>query len=132
MSITIHPSGFRISDRPVAVSYAQPDSFQHIDPMMRDEACVASSFGLGGAEGTWVRYWDEASTIAVLEFKDAKSIQPEPVAAPVKEKKEKKKKGESLPHSTTRLNLPLQRLLFQKCQLLQRRRLCQFQINRSR
>lgn len=96
MSSTIHPSGFRISDRPVAVSFAHPDSFQNIDPMLRDEASIASSFGLGGAEGAWVRYWDEASTIAVLEFKDAKSIQPEPVAS-VKEKKEKKKKEAVVP-----------------------------------
>jgi RNA-binding protein 5/10 len=24
---------------------------------------------LGGVEGQWVRYWDESSTVAVLEFK---------------------------------------------------------------
>ena len=39
----------------------------------------------------WVRYWDESSTCAVLEFKVEEPV----VATPVqKEKKEKKKKGE--------------------------------------
>lgn len=35
-----------------------------------------------------VRYWDETSTAAVLEFEVEEPVQP---AAPVKEKKEKKK-----------------------------------------
>ncbi|KAJ7581017.1 hypothetical protein C8J56DRAFT_254538 [Mycena floridula] len=92
MSPQIHPSGFRISDRPVAASFAHPDSFQPIaDVMLRDEASIYSSLALGGVEGTWVRYWDEASTIAVLEFKDVKSIQPVP-PPPVREEKKKKKK----------------------------------------
>ena len=41
----------------------------------------------------WVRYWDEASTAAVLEFKVEESVKPTTVAPVVKEKKEKKKKG---------------------------------------
>ncbi|KAF9264920.1 hypothetical protein L218DRAFT_972483 [Marasmius fiardii PR-910] len=93
MSPQIHPSGLRISDRPVAVSYANPDSFQPIaEIMLRDESCLTSSVALGGVDGTWVRYWDESSTVAVLEFQVAQPAQP---AASVKEKKERKKKVEA-------------------------------------
>lgn len=90
MSPTIHPSGFRISDRPVAASFAHPYSFQPVtDFLSRDDACLASSTSLGGAAGSWVRYWDESSTVALLEFKVE---EPAPVI-PVKDKKEKKKKS---------------------------------------
>jgi|ERR1700722_18882998 len=89
MSPQIHPSGFRISDRPVAASFAHPYSFQPAaDLMLRDEACIASSVGLGGGEGTWVRYWDETSTIAMLQFEVEEPVVP---VQPVKEKKEKRK-----------------------------------------
>ncbi|KAG7452731.1 uncharacterized protein BT62DRAFT_24136 [Guyanagaster necrorhizus] len=89
MSPQIHPSGFRISDRPVAASFAHPDSFQPIDNvMLRDDACIPSSLVLGGIEGTWVRYWDDSSTLAMLEFQVA---QPVPAVQTVKERKEKKK-----------------------------------------
>ncbi len=89
MSPQIHPSGFRISDRPVAASFAHPDSFQPIDNvMLRDDACIPSSLVLGGVEGTWVRYWDDSSTLAMLEFQVA---QPAPTVQTVKERKEKKK-----------------------------------------
>jgi RNA-binding protein 5/10 len=47
-----------------------------------------SSLSLGGVEDTWVRYWDEAATAAVLEFEVEAAIQ---TSAPVKEKKERKK-----------------------------------------
>ncbi|RDB23995.1 RNA-binding protein 5-A [Hypsizygus marmoreus] len=93
MSPTIHPSGFRISDRPVAASFAHPYSFQPVtDFLSRDDACLTSSMSLGGVEGQWVRYWDENSTVAVLEFKVEEPIQPAP---PVKEKREKKKKTDA-------------------------------------
>lgn len=49
-----------------------------------------STASLGGVEGTWMRYWDEASTAAVLEFKVEEPVV-QPVVAPVKEKKDKKK-----------------------------------------
>ncbi|GLB35284.1 putative glycine rich nucleic binding domain containing protein [Lyophyllum shimeji] len=92
MSPTIHPSGFRISDRPVAASFAHPYSFQPVtDFLSRDDACLKSSMSLGGVEGQWVRYWDENSTVAVLEFKVEEPLQSK---QPVKEKKEKKKKTE--------------------------------------
>jgi len=58
--------------------------------MLRDEAAIASSLALGGVEGTWVRYWDETSTVAVLEFKVAEPVQSQQVVL-TKEKKEKKK-----------------------------------------
>jgi RNA-binding protein 5/10 len=94
MSPQIHPSGFRISDRPVAASFAHPYSFQPAaDLMLRDEACLASSVGLGGGEGTWVRYWDETTTIAMLEFEVEEPVAP---VVPVKDKKEKRKaKGQN-------------------------------------
>lgn len=93
MSPQIHPSGFRISDRPVAGSFAHPYSFQSVsDYMLRDEAAITSSVTLGGAEGAWVRYWDESSTVAVLEFEVEMPVASQETA-PSKEKKEKKKKG---------------------------------------
>ncbi|THU99378.1 hypothetical protein K435DRAFT_963448 [Dendrothele bispora CBS 962.96] len=92
MSPQIHPNGFRISDRPVAASFAHPDSFQPIQEiMLRDEACLTSSLALGGVEGTWVRYWDESSTVAVIEFQVAQPTQ-QAASSTGKEKKDKKKK----------------------------------------
>ncbi|KAI0317768.1 hypothetical protein OF83DRAFT_1163779 [Amylostereum chailletii] len=91
MSPQIHPNGFRISDKPVAASFAHPYSFQPLaNPMLRDEACISSSMALGGVEGTWVRYWDEASTAAILEFK-VEEPTPQQQAAPGKEKKKRPK-----------------------------------------
>ncbi|KAL1947461.1 hypothetical protein VTO73DRAFT_14422 [Trametes versicolor] len=93
MSPQLHPNGFRISDRPVAASFAHPYSFQPIpEHALRDEACLLSTPSLGGTEGVWLRYWDEASTAMILEFKveePAKATETVPAA---KEKKEKKKK----------------------------------------
>lgn len=56
--------------------------------MLRDDACIPSSSSLGGGEGSWVRYWDETSTIAMLEFEVEEPVQP---TVPVKDKKEKRK-----------------------------------------
>ncbi|KAF7338512.1 hypothetical protein MVEN_02077300 [Mycena venus] len=65
--------------------------FQPIaDLMIRDEACIPSSVNLGGEEGTLVRYWDEGSTIAQLEFSVEQPVQQQE-AAQAKEKREKKK-----------------------------------------
>ncbi|KAI9433949.1 hypothetical protein H4582DRAFT_1983514 [Lactarius indigo] len=96
MSPQIHPNGFRISDRPVATSFAHPYSFQPIsDPILRDEACLPSSMTLGGVEDQWVKYWDEGATIAKLEYEvEIPTQQP----APTKEKEKKKKKGPVLSH----------------------------------
>ncbi|KAI0730383.1 hypothetical protein C8Q72DRAFT_824121 [Fomitopsis betulina] len=96
MSPQIHPNGFRISDRPVAASFAHPESFQPIsDFALRDEACMMSSMALGGVEEQWVRYWDEGSTVVVLEFEVAEPVQQASVA-PMKDKKERRRaKGDS-------------------------------------
>ncbi|KAF7304755.1 RhoA GTPase effector DIA/Diaphanous [Mycena kentingensis (nom. inval.)] len=93
MSPQIHPAGFRVSDRPVAVSFGHPYSFQPIeDLMIRDEACIPGSMNLGGEEGSLVRYWDENTMISHLEFEVEESAQPAGnSAAPSKERKEKKK-----------------------------------------
>ncbi|KAJ3990048.1 hypothetical protein F5890DRAFT_1561312 [Lentinula detonsa] len=95
MSPQIHPAGFRISDRPAAASFAHPDSFQPIQEiMLRDEACLTSSLALGGVEGTYVRYWDESSMVAVLEFQVA--MPQSSTVTSGKDKKEKKKKDPAL------------------------------------
>ena len=92
MSTQLHPSGFRISDRPVAASFAHPYSFQPVtDFLQRDEACLMSTIALGGVEGQWIRYWDESSTVAVLEFKVEETAVSASAALHTKEKKEKKK-----------------------------------------
>lgn len=111
MSPQIHPAGFRISDRPVAASFAHPDSFQPIQEiMLRDEACLTSSLALGGVEGTWVRYWDETSNVAVLEFQVA--MPPPPTVQSGKDKKEKKKKGKSRAPLRSSSNNAVQNLLY--------------------
>uniref|UniRef100_A0A8H8CMT6 G-patch domain-containing protein n=1 Tax=Psilocybe cubensis TaxID=181762 RepID=A0A8H8CMT6_PSICU len=97
MSAQLHPSGFRISDRPVAASFAHPYSFQPVtDFLQRDEACLTSTNSLGGMEGTWVRYWDESSTVAVLEFKVE---EPPQQPSQSKDKKEKKKSKVDTDHA---------------------------------
>ena len=91
MSPQIHPNGFRISERPVAASFAHPESFQPLpEYSIRDDACIASSPSLGGVEDIWVRYWDEGSTIAMLEFKVEEPVQ-QTTEQPTKEKKKKTK-----------------------------------------
>jgi len=97
MSPQVHPNGFRISDRPVAASFAHPYSFQPAtDLITRDEACLSSSLSLGGVEGTWVRYWDESATVAVLEFEVDEVVQSAPAGSKDKDKdREKKKKLKS-------------------------------------
>ncbi|EIW85284.1 hypothetical protein CONPUDRAFT_118030 [Coniophora puteana RWD-64-598 SS2] len=97
MSATIHPQGFRISDKPVAASFAHPYSFQPVtDYMLRDDTSITSSMSLGGVENTFVKYWDETATVAVLEFKvDEPVSKDSQQATSTKEKKEKKKKDDS-------------------------------------
>ncbi|KIM65095.1 hypothetical protein SCLCIDRAFT_561728 [Scleroderma citrinum Foug A] len=91
MSSAIHPSGFRISDKPVAASFAHPYSFQPVsDVMLRDETAIPSSLNLGGVEDTFVKYWDESASVAVLEFKVEEPAQTLP-SAPAKEKRKKAK-----------------------------------------
>ncbi|EJD02080.1 uncharacterized protein FOMMEDRAFT_168630 [Fomitiporia mediterranea MF3/22] len=92
MSPQLHPNGFRISDRPVAASFAHPYSFQCIEHIMhRDENCIASSLNLGGVEGSWAKYWDESASLASMDFK-VEEPQSQQQTAAGKEKKDKEKK----------------------------------------
>ena len=96
MAPQIHPNGFRISDRPVAASFAHPYSFQPIpDYSLKDDSCIPSSMALGGLEDAYVKYWDEGSMIVVIEFEVEQSTKPGQELAN-KERKEKKKKGQPL------------------------------------
>ncbi|KAF8655855.1 hypothetical protein AX16_002938 [Volvariella volvacea WC 439] len=102
LSPQIHPSGFRISDKPVAASFAHPYSFQPVsDFLSRDDACLKSSLSLGGVEDTWVRYWDETSTVAVLEFKVD-----EPTSATSTHKEKEKKKKHKTEHEALERQAP--------------------------
>ncbi|KAH8108485.1 hypothetical protein DFH11DRAFT_1633133 [Phellopilus nigrolimitatus] len=97
MSPQLHPNGFRISDRPVAASFAHPYSFQPLaDNVYQDDSCAPSSLNLGGMEGTWVKYWDEGSSLAVMDFRVEESGY-ERQATTVKEKKDKDKKKAKSP-----------------------------------
>jgi hypothetical protein len=129
MSPQIHPSGFRISDTPVAGSFANPDSFQQVqDVMLRDEACIQSSLSLGGAEGSWVRYWDDSSTVAVLEFAVAAPVR----SSSAKDKKDKKKKGHIGAHrSKLFINTIFQKLRLYDPSKHQRPQSCSFLTNLS-
>lgn len=94
MSPQIHPSGFRISDKPVAASFAHPYSFQPVaDYMLRDDTAIPSSLNLGGVENTFVKYWDESATVALLEFKVEEPTPSQAQAAAATKEKEKKKKA---------------------------------------
>lgn len=46
---------------------------------------------LGGVHDSWVRYWDENSTVAVLEFKVEEPAQTTQLTEKKKEKKKKSK-----------------------------------------
>ncbi|KAI0702329.1 hypothetical protein BC835DRAFT_1321578 [Cytidiella melzeri] len=108
MSVQLHPSGFRISERPVAASFAHPYSFQPLpDYSLRDDACIPSSMSLGGIEGATVRYWDEGSTVAILEFKVEEPVQPTESAPALKEKKKKQKVDESVKKPAEASTLPV-------------------------
>lgn len=58
--------------------------------MLRDETAIPSSLNLGGVEDTFVKYWDESASVAVLEFKVEEPAQTLP-SAPAKEKRKKAK-----------------------------------------
>lgn len=96
MSPQLHPEGFRISDRPVAASFAHPYSWQKVpDNVIKDEACIDSTVAIGGVDGDWARYWDESSTVAVLEFEVEQPTPAKPQIGPVKQEKKQKKAGPS-------------------------------------
>lgn len=90
MSPQIHPSGFRISMRPVSASFAHPYSFQLAPPnAIQDEYCINASAAVGGSEGQWAKYWDENALVEQMAFEVE-----EPVAEKGKEKAKKKKGGD--------------------------------------
>lgn len=89
MSSSLHPNGFRISDKPVAASFAHPYSFQPLQDGVPDDSCLPSSLSLGGIEDAWVKYWDENSTVGVMEFKVEEPVEVQVDSA--KGKREKKK-----------------------------------------
>jgi len=90
MSPQLHPSGFRIADRPIAASFAHPYSFQPLgENMLRDDASISSSMAMGGVEGTWSRYWDDSAAVDELRFEVEA---PAPSATADKDLKPKKKK----------------------------------------
>lgn len=62
--------------------------------MLRDETAIPSSLNLGGVENTFVKYWDESATVAVLEFKvdESAATQPSEVTTGAAKEKEKRKK----------------------------------------
>ena len=104
MSPRLHPNGFRISDQPVATSFAHPYSFQPIqDYSFKDDNAISSSLNLGGVEQTWVKYWDEASMLSVLEFDFAEPIHQEPETKE-KEKKEKRRAKGTFIYSAPNVN----------------------------
>ncbi|KZV80735.1 hypothetical protein EXIGLDRAFT_845302 [Exidia glandulosa HHB12029] len=95
MSQQLHPEGFKISDRPVAASFAHPYSWQKVpDNVIKDEACVESTVALGGVDGEWARYWDDSSTLSILEFDVQLPGPSKPQIGPVKEQKPKKKEAQ--------------------------------------
>lgn len=62
--------------------------------MNKDDSCISSSLNLGGVEDTFVKYWDEAATVAVMEFKvDPVMYQQDTSTSGPKKEKEKKKKS---------------------------------------
>lgn len=60
--------------------------------MTKDDAALVSSLALGGMEDTWVRYWDETSMVAVLEFEVAAPL-PVPEAQTKEKERKKRSKG---------------------------------------
>ncbi|KAG9053337.1 hypothetical protein FS842_008332 [Serendipita sp. 407] len=69
MSRELHPEGFRISNRPVATSFASPSSFQPLAPhSLRDGACIMGSTAMGGVEGVFAKYWDDNTTVVEMAF----------------------------------------------------------------
>ena len=91
MSARLHPSGFRISDRPVAASFAHPYSFQLVtDHSIKDEATIPAFRMLSEQSEAWMRYWDESTTVAVLEL-DVEGSPAALIGSASKVKKEKKK-----------------------------------------
>jgi RNA-binding protein 5/10 len=91
MSPELHPEGFRILNKPVATSFANPGSFQPLAPhSLRDEACIMGSLAMGGTEGVFAKYWDETTTILEMTF-DVSQLSKQKESAAQGDKKKKRK-----------------------------------------
>ncbi|KAF8321821.1 hypothetical protein DL93DRAFT_2072756 [Clavulina sp. PMI_390] len=89
MSPTLFPNGFRISDIPVAASFAHPHSFRLTpDDVPRDDSCVNASEALGGRDSGFARYWDENVVISELVCE----VEEDKPAPKVKDKRKEKMK----------------------------------------
>ena len=92
MSPTLFPSGFRISDRPVAASFAHPHSFTMLGPGgYHDENSVDASSSIGGHEGGVAKYWDDNACVSELTFKVEEPATQQQSKKPKEKKKEKPK-----------------------------------------
>jgi RNA-binding protein 5/10 len=92
MSRELHPEGFRISDRPIASSFANKAAFTTLSPHeLRDEACVFGSQAVGGTPGVFAKYWDDST---IVNEKTFQYEEPNKKETTVKEKKKKKKERE--------------------------------------
>ena len=92
MSRELHPEGFRISDRPIASSFANKASFTTLSPHeLRDEASVLGSQAIGGTPGVFAKYWDETT---IVNEKTFQYEEPNKKETSIKEKKKKKKERE--------------------------------------
>ncbi|CCA71088.1 hypothetical protein PIIN_05023 [Serendipita indica DSM 11827] len=98
MSRELHPEGFRVLDRPVSTSFANPASFQPLAPhSLRDEGCVMGSTSLGGTEGVFAKYWDESTVVLEMAFEVSETAaKKEATNAPEKKKKKKNKEEDAL------------------------------------
>jgi RNA-binding protein 5/10 len=95
MSTELHPEGFRISNRPVAASFANPGSFAPLAPhSLRDESCIMGSTAMGGVEGVFAKYWDESTSVVEISFEVAQSAVKKEVTVQGDKKKKRKAKEE--------------------------------------
>lgn len=104
MSPTLFPSGFRISTKPVAASFAHPNSFQLLPPdTIRDESTIDATVALGGRAEGYAKYWDDGTALGELVFEVEEA---DVVAASKSKGKEKEKKKERSKDSKSALIFP--------------------------
>lgn len=95
MSPDLHPEGFRISNRPVAASFASTASFQPLAPhSLRDEACIMGSTAMGGTEGVFAKYWDENTVVVEQAFEVSQPVTKKDTVMQGEKKRKKKNKEE--------------------------------------
>ncbi|KIM21755.1 hypothetical protein M408DRAFT_76581 [Serendipita vermifera MAFF 305830] len=113
MSPELHPEGFRISDRPVAASFASTVSFQPLAPhSLRDEACIMGSTSMGGTEGVFAKYWDENAVVVEMAFEVSEPVAKKDTMAQGEKRKKKKNKDDDATKLSTALPTNLKPLTF--------------------